>query len=110
MAPRLLAQHLAEGNRVDQQAVTQALIDIISDGPGKLVNEAAFYLAQRNLEPTAFQRLSKDSPINRLAELAKTRPMNQYVTPQDFNWAQAAQSAALGILGRPIFFWPMKRC
>ena len=28
--------------------------------------------------------------------------MNQYVTPQDFNRAQAAQSAALGILGRPI--------
>ncbi len=28
--------------------------------------------------------------------------MNQSVTPQDFNRAQAAQSAALGILGRPI--------
>ena len=28
--------------------------------------------------------------------------MNQYVTPQDFNRARAAQSAALGILGRPI--------
>jgi hypothetical protein len=28
--------------------------------------------------------------------------MNQYVTPQDFSRAQAAQSAALGILGRPI--------
>ena len=28
--------------------------------------------------------------------------MNQYVTSQDFNRAQAAQSAALGILGRPI--------
>jgi hypothetical protein len=28
--------------------------------------------------------------------------MNQYVTPQDFNRAQATQSAALGILGRPI--------
>jgi hypothetical protein len=28
--------------------------------------------------------------------------MNQYVTPQEFKRAQAAQSAALGILGRPI--------
>jgi hypothetical protein len=46
--------------------------------------------------------LSKDSPIDRLVVLARTRPMNQYVTPQDFNRARAAQSAALGILGRPI--------
>ena len=28
--------------------------------------------------------------------------MNQYVTPQDFNRAHATQSAALGILGRPV--------
>jgi hypothetical protein len=28
--------------------------------------------------------------------------VNQYVTPQDFTRTQAAQSAALGILGRPI--------
>ena len=28
--------------------------------------------------------------------------MSQYVTPQDFTRAQVAQSAALGILGRPI--------
>ena len=97
-----LARRLAEGSRVDQQAVTQALIDIIADGPSSLVNEAAIHLAPRNLEPTALQRLSKESPIDRLAELALTRPMNQYVTPQDFNRAQAAQSAALGILGRPI--------
>ena len=97
-----LARRLAEGGRVDQQAVTQALIDIIADGPGGLVNEAAIHLAPRNLEPTALQRLSKDSPIDRLAELARTHPMNQFVTPQDFNRAQAAQSATLGILGRPI--------
>jgi hypothetical protein len=97
-----LARRLAEGSRVDQQAVTQALIDIIAAGPGELVNEAAIHLASRNLEPTTFQRLSKESPIDRLAELARTRPMNQYVTPQDFKRAQAAQSAALGILGRPI--------
>jgi hypothetical protein len=97
-----VARRLAEGSRVDQQVVTQALIDIIAAGPGELVNEAAIHLASRNLEPTAFQRLSKESPIDRLAELARTRPMNQYVTPQDFKRAQAAQSAALGILGRPI--------
>jgi hypothetical protein len=97
-----LARRLAEGGRVDQQAVTQALIDIVEDGSSRLVNEAAIHLAPRNLEPTALQRLSKDSPIDRLVELARTRPMNQYVTPQDFHRAQAAQSAALGILGRPI--------
>jgi hypothetical protein len=97
-----LARRLTGGNRVDQQAVTQALIDITADGPGRLVTEAAIHLAPRNLEPTALQRLSEDSPIDRLAELARTRPMNQYVTPQDFSRAQAAQSAALGILGRPI--------
>jgi hypothetical protein len=97
-----LARRLAEGGRVDQQAVTQALIDIITNGPSGSVNDAAIHLAPRNLEPTALQRLSKDSPIDRLAELARTRPMNQYVTPQDFNRAQAARSAALGILGRPI--------
>jgi hypothetical protein len=28
--------------------------------------------------------------------------MNQFVTPQDFNRAHAAQSAVLGLLGRPI--------
>ena len=28
--------------------------------------------------------------------------MNQYVSPQDFNQALTVQSAALGILGRPI--------
>ena len=97
-----LARRLAEGGRVDQQAITQALIDIIADGSGGLVNEAAIHLAPRNLEPTTLQRLSNDGPIDRLAELARTRPMNQYVTPKDFNRAQAAQSAALGILGRPI--------
>jgi hypothetical protein len=97
-----LARRLTEGGRVDQQAITQALIDIITDGPVGLVNDAAIHLAPRNLEPTALRRLSKESPIDRLAELARTRPMNQYVTPQDFNRAQAAQSAALSILGRPI--------
>jgi hypothetical protein len=40
--------------------------------------------------------------IDRLAELAKTRPANRYVSPQDFNRARAARSAALGILGRPV--------
>ncbi len=97
-----LARRLAEGGRVDQQAVTQALIDIIADGPARLVNEAAIHLAPRKMEPTVLAKFSKDSPIDRLAELALTRPMNQYVTPQDYNRAQAAQSAALGILGRPI--------
>ncbi|HTP08950.1 MAG TPA: hypothetical protein VMP08_11910 [Anaerolineae bacterium] len=97
-----LAHRLAEGSRVDQQAITHALIDIVADGPSGLVIEAAFHLAQRNLEPTALGKLSKDSPIDRLAELARTRPMNQYVTPQDFNRARAAQSVALGILGRPV--------
>jgi hypothetical protein len=97
-----LARRLAEGSRVDQQAVTQALIDIIAGGPGNLVNEAAIHLAPRNLELTVLAKFSKESPIDRLAELARTRPMNQYVTPQVFNRAQAAQSAALGILGRPI--------
>ncbi|CAG0933925.1 hypothetical protein TFLX_03278 [Thermoflexales bacterium] len=97
-----LADRLIESSRVDQQAVTQALIDIIANGPRGLVNEAAIHLAPRNLEPTVLAKFSKDSPIDRLAELARTRPMNQYVTPQDFNRAQAAQSAALGILGRPI--------
>jgi hypothetical protein len=97
-----LARRLAEGGRIDQQAVTHALIDIIDNGPSGLVNDAAVHLAPRNLEPTTLERLSKDSPIDRLAELARTRPMNQYVTPQDFNRARAAQSAALGILGRPI--------
>jgi hypothetical protein len=97
-----LARRVAEGGRVAQQAVTQALIDIIADGSRGLINDAAIHLAPRNLEPTTFQRLSKESPIDRLAELARTRPMNQYVTPQDFNRAQATQSAALGILGRPI--------
>ena len=76
-----LARRLAEGGRVNQQAVTQALINIIADGPGELVNKAAIHLAPRNLEPTALQRLSKDSPIDRLAELAQTRLMNRYVTP-----------------------------
>jgi hypothetical protein len=97
-----LARRLAEGDRVDQQAITHALIDMIADGPSGLVNEAALQLASRNPEPTALAKFSKDNPIDRLAELARTRPMNQYVTPQDFNRAQAAQSAALGILGRPI--------
>jgi hypothetical protein len=97
-----LARRLAEDGRVDQQAVTQALIDIIVDGSSGLVNEVALHLAPRNLEPTTLQKLSKDSPIDRLAELARTRPMNQFVTPQDFNQAHAAQSAALGILGRPV--------
>jgi hypothetical protein len=54
------------------------------------------------LEPTALERLSKDSPIDRLAEFARTRPKNSYVSTQDFNRARVAQSAALGILGRPI--------
>jgi hypothetical protein len=97
-----LARRLTEGSRVDQQAITHALIDIIAAGPDGLVNEAAVQLAPRNLEPTTLERLSKDSPIDRLAELARTHPMNQHVTPQDFNRARAAQSAALGILGRPI--------
>jgi len=97
-----LARRLAEGGRIDQQAITQALIDILANGPGGLVHDAALHLAPRNLEPTSLQRLSKDSPIDRLAELARTRPMNQFVTPQDFNRAHAAQSAALGILGRPV--------
>ena len=97
-----LGRRLAEGGRIDQQAVTHALIDIIDNGPSGLVNDAAVHLAPRSLEPTTLERLSKDSPIDRLAELARTRPMNQYVTPQDFNRARAAQSAALGILGRPI--------
>jgi hypothetical protein len=69
-----LARRLAEGSRVDQQAVTQALIDIIAAGPGELVNDAAIHLAPRNLEPTGFAKFSKDSPIDRLAKLARTRP------------------------------------
>jgi hypothetical protein len=97
-----LARRVDEGGRIDQQAVTQALIDIIADGPVGLVNDAAIHLAPRNLEPTMLAKLGKDSPIDRLAELARTQPMNQYVTPQHFKRAQAAQSAALGILGRPI--------
>ena len=97
-----LARRLTEGGRVDQQAITHALINIIADGPGGLVNEAAVHLAPRNLEPTTLERLSKGSPIDRLAELAQTRPLNQFVTPQDFKRARAAQSAAMGILGRPI--------
>jgi hypothetical protein len=43
-----LARRLAEGGRVDQQAITQALIDIIADGPSGLVNEATIHLAPRN--------------------------------------------------------------
>jgi hypothetical protein len=97
-----VADRLTEGARVDQQVITHALIGIIADGPNSLVSEAALHLAPRNLEPTALQRLSKDSPIDRLAELARTHSMNQYVTPQDFTRAQVAQSAALGILGRPV--------
>ncbi len=97
-----LASRLTESSRVDQQAITHALIDIVADGPSELVSDAAIHLAQRSLEPTALERLSKDSPIDRLAELAQTRPMNRYVSPQDFNRALTAQSAALGILGRPI--------
>jgi hypothetical protein len=69
-------------------------VDIMADGLSGFVNDAAIHLAPRNLEPTALQKLSKDSPIDRLVELARTRPMNQYVTPQDFNRARAAQSAA----------------
>jgi hypothetical protein len=97
-----LARRLAESGRVDQQAVTHALIDIIADGPGGLVNEAAIHLAPRDLEPTALQRLSKESPVDRLAEFALACPMNRHVSPQDVNRARAAQSAALGIPGRPI--------
>jgi hypothetical protein len=97
-----LARSVEEGGRIDQQAITQALIDIIADGPVGLVNDAAIHLAPRNLEPTVLAKFGKDSPIDRLAELARTQPMNQYVTPQHFKRAQAAQSAALGILGRPI--------
>jgi hypothetical protein len=96
-----LGRRLADGGRVDQQAVTHVLIDIVADGPAGLVTDAAVYLAQRNLEPTTLEKLSKDSPIDRLAELARTRPANRYVSSQDFNRARAAQSAALGILGRP---------
>jgi hypothetical protein len=77
------------------------LIDIVADGPAGLVTDAAIYLAQRNLEPTTLEGLRKEGPIDRLADLAKTRPANRYMSPQDFNRARAAQSAALGILGRP---------
>jgi hypothetical protein len=97
-----LARRVEEGSRIDQQAVTQALIDIIADGSTGLVNDAAIHLASRNLEPTVLAKFGKDNPIDRLAELARTRPMNQYVTQQEFKRAQPAQSAALGILGRPI--------
>jgi hypothetical protein len=97
-----LADRLTESSRVDQQAITHALIDIVADGPSGLVTEAAIHLTQRNLEPTTLERLSKDSPIDRLAELARTLPMNRYVSPKDFNRARTAQSAALGILERPI--------
>ncbi len=54
-----LARRLAEGGRVDQQAVTQALIDIIADGPSGLVNEAAIHLAPRNLEPTMLAKIEQ---------------------------------------------------
>lgn len=95
------ARRLADGGRVDQQAVTHALIDIVTDGPAELVTDAAICLAQRNLEPTIFEGLRNNGPIDRLADLGKTRPANRYVTTEDFNRARAAQSAALGILGRP---------
>ena len=96
-----LAHRLTAGGRVDQQAVTHALIDLLANGPVSLVTEAAIHLAPRPLEPTPLAGLRKEGPIDRLANLAGTRSMNQYVTPQDFNRARAAQSAALGLLGRP---------
>ncbi len=95
-----LARRLANGGRVDQQAVTHALIDIVADGPTALITDAAIHLAQRSLEPTTLEGLRREGPIDRLAELARTHPMNQYVSPQDFKRVRTAQSAALGILGR----------
>ncbi len=97
-----LARRLAEGGRVDQQAVTHVLIDIIIDDPGGMITDAAVYLTQRNLEPTMLDELRKEGPIDRLVDLARTRPVNPDMTDRDFNRAQAAQSAALGILGRPV--------
>jgi hypothetical protein len=66
------ACRVKEGGRIDQQAVTQALVDITADGPAGLVNGAAIHLPPRNLEPTVLARFGKDSPIDRLAELAST--------------------------------------
>ncbi|HEY4722069.1 MAG TPA: hypothetical protein VII92_09500, partial [Anaerolineae bacterium] len=67
-----------------------------------LVTDAAIYLTQRNLEPTTFEGLRNNGPIDRLADLAKTRPANRYVSTEELNRVRAAQSAALGILGRPV--------
>jgi hypothetical protein len=97
-----LGRRLADGDRVDQQAITHTLIDLVADGPAGLVTDAAIYLTQRNLEPTTFEGLRNNGPIDRLVDLAKTRPANLYVLAEDFNRARAAQSAALGILGRPV--------
>jgi hypothetical protein len=52
------------------------------------------------VKPYEVLTLSEQARV--LAELAKTRLANRYVSPQDFNRARAAQSAALGILGRPV--------
>lgn len=91
-----LARRLAEERRVDQQAVTHALIDLIADGPTELVTDAAIYLAQRDLEPTTIEKFRKNGPIDRLADLAKTRPANRYGSSQELRRALAAQPAALG--------------
>lgn len=97
-----LARRFVAGGRIDPQAVTHALIDIVADDPADLRTDAAVYLAQRKLEPTMVEGLRKEGPIDRLADLAATRPANRYVTAEDFNRARAAQSVALGILGRPV--------
>jgi len=98
LAPPSAAQRLAD----IQQKIDRVLVKHHGTALYLAMESAAVHLAPRNLEPTMLAKFGKDSPIDRLAELARTRPMNQYVTPQEFKRAQAAQSAALGILGRPI--------
>lgn len=96
-----LAKTVADRKRVDQQAVTHALIDVLSGGDMALIHEAAIYLTQRKLGPTALEKLTRGSPIDRLVELAESHPLSSYSSSQEIRQARAAQSAALAVLGRP---------
>ncbi len=95
-----LAQAISDQQRVDQQVVTQALIDVLSTGDRSLVHAAAVFLTQRQLGPTIIEKLKAAGPIDRLVELAKSRPRQNYSTPSDARRTLLAQSAALAVLGR----------
>jgi hypothetical protein len=97
-----LADSLLHPKRIDQQAITHALIDILQSGDARLVREAAVFLTQRDLGPTVLEMLKNSGPIDRLAELAQSHPTTSHIPAQEVQRSRMAQSATLAILGRPV--------